>query len=73
MSRLGYPNLNNSNQIYSVLVEELGEEAACFCGSYDIPLQLVATNNEARREAEQWVENRILRESGEGSQQRELL
>jgi len=73
MSRLGYPNLNNSNQIYSVLVEELGEEAACFCGSYDIPLQLVATNNEARREAEQWAENRILRESGEGSQQRELL
>ena len=73
MTRLGYPNLSNSNQIYSVLVEELGQEAACFCGSYDIPLQLVATNNEARREAEQWAENRISRESDEGSQQRELL
>jgi hypothetical protein len=57
MARLGHTDLRSSSDIYRVLVSELGEEAACFSGAYDIPLQLIATNEAARREAERWAEH----------------
>jgi len=41
---LGYERPNTSQDIHQLLVDELGEEAACFNGSYDIPLQLLATD-----------------------------
>jgi hypothetical protein len=56
MARLGHTDLRSSSDIYHALVSELGEEAAHFSGAYDIPLQLVATNESARREAERWAE-----------------
>ena len=56
MARLGHPEVRTSSDIFGVLVSELGEDAACFSGAYDIPLQLVATNDIARHEAERWAE-----------------
>jgi hypothetical protein len=41
---LGYERPNTSQDIHQLLVDELGEEAACFNGAYDIPLQLLATD-----------------------------
>ena len=73
MARLGHTDLRSSSDIYRVLVSELGEEAACFAGAYDIPLQLVATNEAARREAEQWAECGSFVESDEDTEQQERL
>lgn len=65
MTRLGYPDLRTSSDIYEVLVSELGEEAASFSGAYDIPLQLVATNELARHEAQRWAERIAEGDAGE--------
>ena len=73
MARLGHDDLRSSSDIYRVLVAELGEEAACFSGAYDIPLQLIATNEAARREAERWAEHEAFGESDDESEQKELL
>jgi hypothetical protein len=73
MARLGHTDLRSSSDIYSVLVSELGEEEACFSGAYDIPLQLVATNEAARREAERWAEHGSFVESDEAAEQEEQL
>ena len=73
MARLGHADLRSSSDIYRVLVSELGEEAACFSGAYDIPLQLVATNEAARREAEQWAEYGSVMESDESVDQEEQM
>ena len=73
MARLGHTDLRSSSDIYSVLVSELGEEEACFSGAYDIPLQLVATNEAARREAERWAEHGSFVESDETPEQEEQL
>lgn len=72
MARIGYTDLRSSSDIYSVLVSELGEDAACFSGAYDIPLQLVATNEVARREAEQWAEHWPFVESDEAAERERL-
>jgi hypothetical protein len=73
MSRLGHTDLRSSSDIYRVLISELGEEAACFSGAYDIPLQLIATNEAARREAERWAEHGSFMESDETAEQEEQL
>jgi hypothetical protein len=73
MARLGHTDLRSSSDIYRVLVSELGEEAACFSGAYDIPLQLIATNEAARREAERWAEHGSFVESDEAAEQEEQL
>lgn len=57
MSRLGYSDVDNSSGIFRVLVDELGEEGACFGGAYDIPLQLLATDSAAARDAERWADS----------------
>jgi hypothetical protein len=60
MNQLGFEGLQSSSEIFKVLVDELGdEEKACFNGAYDIPLQLIATDASARREAERWAEGRL--------------
>lgn len=69
MARLGHDDLTSSSDIYRVLVSELGEDGACFSGAYDIPLQLVATNEAARREAERWAEYGSFVESDEAAEQ----
>jgi hypothetical protein len=73
MARLGHTDLRSSGDIYRVLVSELGEEKACFSGAYDIPLQLIATNEAARREAERWAEHGLFMESDETVEQEEQL
>ncbi len=73
MAQLGHEDLRTSSDIYGVLVSELGEEEACFLGAYDIPLQLIATNEAARREAERWAENGTLVEPDEAAEQEEQL
>jgi hypothetical protein len=73
MARLGHIDLRSSSDIYSVLVSELGEEAACFSGAYDIPLQLIATNETARHEAERWAEYGSFVESDQAAVQEEQL
>ncbi len=57
MSSLGRDHLSTSRDIYEALVDELGEDEACFGGSYDIPLQLIASDEEARSEAVRWAQN----------------
>jgi hypothetical protein len=60
MKQLGFEGLQSSSEIFKVLVDELGDEGqACFNGAYDIPLQLIATDASARREAERWAECRL--------------
>ena len=71
--RFGHTDLRSSSDIYRVLISELGEEAACFSGAYDIPLQLIATNEAARREAERWAEHGSFMESDETAEQEEQL
>jgi len=56
MSGLGYSDVDNSSGIFRVLVDELGEEGACFGGAYDIPLQLLATDSDAVRDVERWAD-----------------
>lgn len=56
MSGLGYSDVDNSSGIFRVLVDELGEEGACFGGAYDIPLQLLATDSAAARDVERWAD-----------------
>jgi hypothetical protein len=73
MAQLGHTNLDSSSDIYRVLVQELGEEEACFLGAYDIPLQLVATDSDARRDAERWAQRGSLMEYDEIAGQEELL
>ena len=73
MARLGHTDLRSSSDIYRVLVSELGEEAACFSGAYDIPLQLIATNEAARREAERWAEQGSFVDTDETAEQEEQL
>jgi hypothetical protein len=73
MARLGHTNLRSSSDIYNVLLLELDEDMACFSGAYDIPLQLVATNEAARREAERWAEDGPFMESDDAAQQQEVL
>jgi hypothetical protein len=48
MEGMGYDRPTSSQEIYQVLVDELGEEAAHFDGAYDIPLQLVASDASLR-------------------------
>ncbi|MGT2430335.1 hypothetical protein ACU4HD_19470 [Cupriavidus basilensis] len=48
MESLGYDRPASSQEIYEVLVDELGEEAAHFDGAFDIPLQLVASDASLR-------------------------
>lgn len=69
MARLGHDDLRSSSDIYRVLVSVLGEAAACFSGAYDIPLQLIATNEAACREAERWAEYGSFVESDEAAEQ----
>ncbi|CAM5320011.1 sacsin N-terminal ATP-binding-like domain-containing protein [Eoetvoesiella caeni] len=69
MARLGHADLRSSTDIYEALVSELGDEAALFSGAYDIPLQLIATNAVARREAELWAECGSFVESNEDVEQ----
>mgnify|MGYP001201083730 CR=1 FL=1 len=38
--------INNSNLIYNFLCKNLGDESAEFSNCYDIPLQIVAENEE---------------------------
>lgn len=71
MAQLGHTDLESSSHIYHVLVSELGKEAACFSGAYDIPLQLIATNDKARREAEQWAKHGSSVESNEAAEYEE--
>lgn len=71
MARLGHADVRSSSEIYRVLVSELGEEAACFSGAYDIPLQLIATNEAARREAERWAERGSFMEPDDAAEQEE--
>ena len=73
MARLGHTDLTSSSDIYQVLVSELGEDAASFSGAYDIPLQLIATNDAARREAERWAEHGSFMEYTETAEQEEEL
>lgn len=56
MGELGYDDVDSSSDIFRVLIAELGEEKACFGGAYDIPLQLVATDQDARRDVERWAD-----------------
>jgi hypothetical protein len=48
MEEMGYERPATSQEIYRVLVDELGEEAAQFGGAYDIPLHLVAVDPSLR-------------------------
>lgn len=41
---LGYERPTTSQEIHRLLVNELGEEAACFDSAFDIPLQLLAAD-----------------------------
>ena len=50
-----YDDLSTSKNIYECLVEELGEEKACFDGDYDIPLQIIAMNENARLDLRGWM------------------
>lgn len=73
LSQLGHPQFGQGNgvsgrQIYELLLDELGREGACFSGAYDIPLQLIATDAQARRDAEAWADgalDRAQEEEGE--------
>jgi hypothetical protein len=73
MDLLGHAHLRSSSDIYRALVKELGEEGACFSGAYDIPLQLIATNAAARREAKRWAECGLVEESDDATEWEEQL
>lgn len=51
----GYDDNQTSEEIHEQLVTELGEEQACFDGDYDIPLQVIAMNEGARRALRSWM------------------
>lgn len=55
MSDMGFPELETSQDIYRVLVDNLGVEQARFQGDYDIPLQLLATNEGLQFEVAAWA------------------
>jgi hypothetical protein len=59
MASMGHP-VDDGRGIYRVLVEQLGHARADFGGAYDIPLQLIATNAVARREALEWASSDAL-------------
>ena len=71
MARLGHGGVRTGSDIYETLRSELGEEGATFRGAYDIPLQLVATNEQARREAEMWAD-RSASGDNDGSDEQEM-
>jgi len=48
MEGLGYDRPSTSQEIYQILVDELGEDEAHFDDAYDIPLQLVASDASLR-------------------------
>ncbi|HJW55342.1 MAG TPA: hypothetical protein VJ577_08730 [Burkholderiaceae bacterium] len=57
MAQMGFEGLQTSQEIYEVLVGELGEENARFNGDYDIPLQLLATSPQLQQEVLAWARN----------------
>lgn len=72
MDSMGHP-VEDGPEIYRVLVEQLGHDRADFGGAYDIPLQLIATDDVARSEAMEWARSGSLeweyeRACAEGSQ-----
>lgn len=56
MEDMGFQDLQGSQQIHRVLVEELGSDGARFEGDYDIPLQLLATSERLRLEVLSWAQ-----------------
>jgi hypothetical protein len=56
MAQLGAPDLETGEDIYSVLVSELGEEGATFQGDFDLPLQLLATEPGMLDKVAAWAE-----------------
>lgn len=55
--RMGYADIESSEELYELLLSEFGNSAAkaSFGGDYDIPLILLALNPALRTEALEWV------------------
>ena len=57
LQQMGHTDLHSSQDIHALLVDELGGvEQACFGGDYDIPLILLAGDDNLQREVAAWAE-----------------
>ena len=57
LNQMGYLDLTTSQDIHNLMKKELGLNKSTFNGAYDIPLQLLATDNEAKKSFMAWAIN----------------
>lgn len=73
VSGMGYEAVETSEDIYALLLEELGDaHRASFAGDFDIPLLLLANNPDRQREVIQW-NNEDRDDSGACEAEEEIL